>query len=110
MKNSTNPGLSPPEGLSPAARAWWQRLHDEYDLTDQAARFLLETALRAFDRMHEAAAKIAEHGVVVTDKFGQLKSNPATTVERDSRAAMLGAFRQLGLEVTPPSAGRAGGR
>lgn len=107
MKKSTEA----PKGLSAAARAWWRRLHDEFDLDDEAAKFLLESALRAFDRMREAAAVLDEHGVVVTDKFGQLKPNPACTVERDCRAAMLMAFKQLNLDVIPPmKAGRPSGR
>lgn len=98
-----NPPTNPvPAGLSPAAKAWWKRLHSEFDLTDQAAAFLLESALRSFDRMTEAAELVAKHGIVVVDKFGQLKSNPATTVERDSRAAMHAAFKALNLDVLPP--------
>ncbi|SFN53769.1 hypothetical protein [Dokdonella immobilis] len=107
-KSSTHPA---PKGLSPAAVAWWKRLHGEFDLTDEAAKFLLESALRSFDRMSEAAALVARHGIVVSDKFGQLKSNPATTVERDSRAAMHAAFKQLNLDVLPPmKVGRPSGR
>lgn len=62
---------------------------------------MLETALRAFDRMNEAAALIDKHGVCVVDRYKQLKPNPAVTVERDSRAAMLAAFKQLNLDVMP---------
>ncbi len=102
---------APPKGLSPAAVTWWKRLHAEFDLADEAAAFLLESALRSFDRMSEAAALVTKHGVVVIDKFNQLKSNPATTVERDSRAAMHAAFKQLNLDVLPPQRpGRPAGR
>ncbi|WP_395117750.1 P27 family phage terminase small subunit [Rhodanobacter sp. FW102-FHT14D06] len=109
LKNTaTNP---PPKGLSPAAVAWWKRLHAEFDLADEAASFLLESALRSFDRMTQAAALVEKHGIVVEDKFGQLKSNPATTVERDSRAAMHSAFKALNLDVLPPQKpGRPAGR
>lgn len=93
---------APPKGLSTEAKAWWTRLHREFDLEDEAAAFLLESALKSFDRMNEAAALVTKHGVVVVDKFGQLKTNPATTVERDSRAAMHAAFKQLNLDVLPP--------
>lgn len=91
-----------PTGLSPAAVLWWRRLHSEFDLDDEAASFLLESALRSFDRMNEAAALVDKHGVCVLDRYDQLKSNPATTVERDSRAAMHSAFKQLNLDVLPP--------
>lgn len=111
-KSTTKPASIPaPSGLSPAAVKWWKRLHSEFDLADEAAAFLLESALRSFDRMSEAAALVTKHGIVVADKFGQLKSNPATTVERDSRAAMHAAFKQLNLDVLPPmKVGRPSGR
>lgn len=93
------------------AKQWWKRLHAEFDLDDAGAAFLLETALRAFDRMNEAAALIGKHGVVIADRYQQLKPNPAVTVERDSRAAMLAAFKQLNLDVLPPQRpGRPPGR
>lgn len=98
-KSITNPI---PSGLSPAAVGWWKRLHSEFDLDDSGAAFLLEAALRAFDRMNEAAALVDKHGVACADRYGQLKANPAVAAERDSRAAMLAAFKQLGLDVIPP--------
>lgn len=100
-----------PKDLSTAARGWWKRLHSEFDLSDEAAKFLLESALRAFDRMNEAAALIEKHGVCITDRYQQLKPNPAVNVERDARAAMLMAFKQLNLDVIPPGKpGRPPGR
>ena len=99
MKKSRKP--KHPAGLSALARAWWDRITSEFVLDDSAALFLLESGLRSFDRMNEAASIIAKHGVVVADKYGQLKSNPATSVERDSRAAMHAAFKQLNLDVEP---------
>lgn len=91
-----------PSGLSPEAVRWWERLHREFDLDDQAAHFLLEAALRAFDRANEAARLIDEHGIAIKDRFGQLRANPAVAAERDARAQMLAAFRQLGLDIIPP--------
>jgi P27 family predicted phage terminase small subunit len=73
--------LRPPKSLSLEARAWWLRLHAEYDLDDEAARFLLEIALTAFDRMKQAQQAIAEHGLTVTDRWGQTKPNPAAQIQ-----------------------------
>ena len=102
---------APPKTLSPAAASWWKRLHAEFDLGDEGPAFLLESALRAFDRMNEAAALIDKHGVCTLDRYGQLKPNPAVNVERDSRSAMLQAFKSLNLDVLPPlKVGRPGGR
>lgn len=109
---ATRPITPPaPSGLSPGAVAWWKRLHKEFDLTDEAALFLLEAALRSHDRMQQAAAIVEQHGVAVEDRFGQLRANPAVAAERDARAAMLSAFRQLNLDVLPPmKPGRPAGR
>jgi P27 family predicted phage terminase small subunit len=91
----------PPETLSPEARTWWTRILGDYQITDEAGLLLLETALTAFDRMRQAQECIAKHGPVQEDRFGQLRANPATTIERDSRAAMLAAVKALNLDMEP---------
>ena len=90
-----------PPGLSVAAKTWWRKIISEYELEDAAGLLLLETALQAFDRMHDARALITKHGAVTTDRFGQLRPNPATTIERDSRAAMCAALKALNLDLEP---------
>ncbi len=61
--------------------------------------------------MGQAAALIDKHGVCVADRYQQLKPNPAVAAERDARAAMLAAFKQLNLDVLPPQRpGRPPGR
>lgn len=102
----------PPPGLSALACSWWKRLDAEYGIDDAAGLLILETAMRAMDRMTMAAELIDKHGAVVVDKFQQLKANPACAVERDSRAAMMGALKSLNLDLEPlgkpgrPAAGR----
>lgn len=98
MRKSKN---NAPPGLSVAAKAWWRKIISEYSIEDAAGLLLLETALQAFDRMHDARALIAQHGTVTTDRFGQLRPNPATTIERDSRAAMCAALKALNLDLEP---------
>lgn len=101
-----------PVGLSKTAISWWDKLLNEYSIDDQAGLLILETALRAMDRMAMAAALVDKHGAVTVDKFGQLKANPACAVERDSRAAMMAALKSLNLDMEPlgkpgrPSGGR----
>lgn len=92
---------SAPAGLSEPAKTWWRRIVNDYEITDAAGRLLVETALQAFDRMHEARELITKHGAVTKDRFGQLRPNPATVIERDSRAAMLHALKQLNLDLEP---------
>lgn len=110
-RRRTAPAPAAPAGLSAAAVGWWKRLHREYDLGDAGALFLLESALRAHDRMAEAGRLVDKHGVAVEDRFGQLRANPAAAAERDARAAMLAAFKALGLDILPPQLpGRPSGR
>jgi P27 family predicted phage terminase small subunit len=98
--------------LSKEAKTWWRRLVNEYAIEDQAGRLLLQTALQSFDRMNEARDLIAKHGAVAADRWGQLRPNPACTIERDSRAAMLAALKALNLDIEPlrDRPGRPGGR
>ena len=97
--------------LSPAARAWRRKLLRGYTIEDPAGQLLLQTALEAMDRMNQARALIEKYGAVTEDRFHQLRPNPATTIERDSRAAMLAALKALNLDLEPlRTAGRPAGR
>jgi P27 family predicted phage terminase small subunit len=92
----------PPRELSAAARALWQRVVAEFEIADEAALLLLRTLCEAHDRMKRAQALIDKHGELIADKWGQLKANPACAVERDARAQMLQALKQLNLDIAPP--------
>ena len=73
----------------------------DYSIDDEHGRLLLQTAAEAFDRMREAQRTIAREGATFADRFGQVKAHPATVIERDSRAGMLMALKQLNLDVQP---------
>jgi P27 family predicted phage terminase small subunit len=88
----------PPKGLSPEAGQLWRRVLADYNLDDAAGRAILATGLEAFDRMRAAQEQIKKHGVVVPNRFGELKPNPAVGIERDARTGMLSAFRLLRLD------------
>lgn len=90
-----------PAGLSPAARVWWGKITDEYGITDAAGLLLLQNAMEAFDRMNQASDLIKKYGTLTFDRFKQLRANPACTIERDSRAAMLKALKDLNLDLEP---------
>ncbi len=99
MKKSTP--KTPSSRLSAAAKSWQKKLAEEYGIIDPAGMLLLQTAMEAFDRMRQAATLIEKHGVVTEDRFGQLRPNPATTIERDSRSAMLASLKALNLDLEP---------
>lgn len=101
-----------PKHLSKIAQSLWDRLLKEYDIHDEAGLLILQTGLEAGDRMREAQDIIKKEGMQVTDRFNQKKAHPLTTVERDSRAAMLSALKALNLDLEPLNdrPGRPGGR
>jgi P27 family predicted phage terminase small subunit len=95
-----------PANLSREAKDFWDSIVADYEMDDAASQRLLATACEALDRMREAQRSIKQHGAVTTDRWGQLRPNPSTVIERDARAAMLACLKALNLDVAPP--GRAG--
>ena len=94
-----------PKHLSKPAKTWWRKIHKEYSITDQAGLLLLQTAPEAYDRLKEAQETIGKDGLMVKDRFGQDKSHPLLTVERDSRSQMLLALKALQLDIDPSQEG-----
>jgi P27 family predicted phage terminase small subunit len=104
--------MNPPKNLSREATKLWRGLQTEYGITDPGGLLILRSGLEAFDRMREAQQILSAEGMTTTDRFGQPKAHPLTIVERDSRAAMLAALKQLNLDIEPlrDGPGRPGGR
>jgi phage terminase small subunit len=92
----------PPRGLSPEARAWWNRIVEEFNVEDQAGRLLLQTALEAFDEMRKTQKILAVDGLLILDRFNQKKPHPLIPQLRDARTAMMRALRALNLDIVPP--------
>jgi P27 family predicted phage terminase small subunit len=91
----------PPDHLGEAGRDLWLSIVTQYRIGDGAGLALVATAAECLDRIREAQAEIREHGVLVTDRHGALKQNPACPLERDARAGMLSALRALNLDLEP---------
>ncbi len=91
----------PPSILSKAAQSLWREVVGGYELDDPAGQMLLESALTAYDRMHQARRLIRRDGLLVPGTAGTKKQHPAVTIERDSRAAMLSALKALNLDLEP---------
>jgi len=90
-----------PKHLSNEAQKLWDKLLTEYEIQDEAGLLILQTAMEAFDRMREAQAIIKTEGLTIEDRFFQKKAHPLTTVERDSRSAMMQAMKSLNLDLEP---------
>jgi P27 family predicted phage terminase small subunit len=91
----------PPKNLSREARNLWRKIQDEYQISDEAGLLILAIACEAFDRMRQAQDILSNEGMTTTDRFGQARAHPAATIERDSRAAMLGALKQMNFDLEP---------
>ena len=85
--------------LTAEASRLFDSIAAEWLIEDQAGRFLLTVALVAYDEMTAAQATLASDGVYIADRFGQLRLHPAATRERECRAHMLMALKQLGLDL-----------
>ncbi|HPC83670.1 MAG TPA: P27 family phage terminase small subunit [Thermoanaerobaculaceae bacterium] len=95
----------PPRHLRPATRRWWRAIVSTYELEEHHLR-VLEAACSSWDRAEQAREAVDATGVIIEDRWGQLKANPATVVERDQRALFGRLLAQLGLDVPEPKSRR----
>ncbi len=93
--------LRPPPHLSAAARRWWREVVSTWELETHHLK-VLTAVCEAWDRMNEARAAVKRHGLLIPDRFGQLRTNPAVQIERDSRTALYRGVRELDLDLEPP--------
>jgi phage terminase small subunit len=92
------PGPPPPNYLSPEMQAWWRSAVDDYNF-DEHHLHLLEAACGAWDRMVQARAVIALHGLTFLDRHGEPRTRPEVAIERDARIAFARLVRELDLDV-----------
>jgi len=93
------------DDLKPQTREWVEAVKADYDLEPHHER-LLVLAARAWDRGEEARDKLAEEGLMVSDKWGIPHAHPMIAVERDSRIAFARLLRELALDVSEPAESR----
>lgn len=104
----------PPQSLTDHAAKFFARVVDDYAVDDAAGLELVAQAAHALDRAEAARALVTLHGVAVVDRWGQLKTNPATLALRDAEASFRASLKALGLEDEPapikPTRPTSGGR
>jgi phage terminase small subunit len=94
-----NTAKQPPEHLSEAAKARWRELVGDGRDWDFDELVVLTAGLEAFDRLAQARALIDSEGLVIEDPSGRRRVHPAAQIEKESRLAVLRAFRQLKFET-----------
>jgi P27 family predicted phage terminase small subunit len=97
MKNST---LKAPAHLRPDTRAWWQSVHQDFDLEEHHSR-LLTMACEAWDRACQAREILAKDGIVIGGRQAAVRPHPAIAIERDARIAFARLVAQLNLDGEP---------
>ncbi len=87
-----------PTHLRDETRKWFMRVLRDWEMADHHIR-LLTLAAEAWDRCQEARGILAQEGIAIPDRFGQLRQHPAVAVERDSRIGFARLIRELRLDV-----------
>jgi len=85
-----------PEHLSDEAKAMWERVATEYELTPDAL-MLLRVALENWDRAQQARELVTRKGLVLNGR-----RNPAVDIEKQCYSLFMRAMRQLGLDIEEP--------
>lgn len=90
-----------PKHLRAEGRKFWSGVAEAYSIDDPAGVALLTTAAECLDRIAAAREAIKKAGEIVTDRYGQVKVNPACLLEKDARNGFLAAVRALNLDIEP---------
>jgi P27 family predicted phage terminase small subunit len=91
-------GAEPPAHLSDDARDWWEAVTGTFELEPHHVR-LLQAACESWDAAQRAREAVAEHGVLVEGRYGQLVANPAASIEKENRLAFARLVGQLDLDA-----------
>ena len=84
--------------LSKDSQKLYDSIRKTYSIKDDAGLLLLRVVCESLDTMREAEKEIETRGIVIEDKYGRTKANPACMVIDKARGAMMQALRQLNLE------------
>src|SRR4051795_13011785 len=93
--------LTNTQPLTDEAQTLFDKLREDYGISDSGGLVVLRSAFEAFDRMRAAQARIAWEGMVFENRHGEFKPHPCVAIERDSRTAMLAALKALHLDLEP---------
>ncbi len=95
------PKLPPaPAHLGPDGKKLWADIQTAYVITDPGGQALLRVACEATDRAERCRRLIDDQGELVMVR-GQPRAHPALAAERDARAAIVRAIRNLNLDLEP---------
>jgi hypothetical protein len=90
-----------PSGLRAASRRWFAAVVEEFEPAPHEAA-LLETACRAYDRAEQLRHRVNREGLMVFDRFGKSRVNPALIEERNQRDLQRRAIASLTFAPEEP--------
>ena len=94
------PAINAPEGLNAECQREWDRVTGillERGVLDDLDQAALADYIRCWQRLRAAEAEIDANGLVVPGANGARVKNPAATLARNYRAALLAWSKELGL-------------
>jgi hypothetical protein len=91
---------APPAHLADDGRQLWLDIQRAYQIDDPGGLVLLRVACEALDRAERCRRLIDEQGEMLTVR-GIPRAHPALAAERDARAAIVRAIRNLNLDLEP---------
>jgi hypothetical protein len=97
---STRGTAAAPAHLGDAGRELWASIQAGYEISDPGGKQLLQTAAEAADRIASVRQQIDEQGELLTIR-GIPRVHPLCAVERDARAALIRALKELHLDLEP---------
>jgi hypothetical protein len=86
--------------LSEDGRNLWRDIQEAYRIDDPGGLVLLRVACEALDRAERCRRLIDDQGEMLTIR-GIPRAHPALAAERDARAAIVRAIRNLNLDLEP---------
>jgi len=90
-----------PMHLQPQTRRWWREIARTYELESHHVRLLI-LACEALDRGKQARELLDREGLVVQDRYGQVRAHPAAAIERQAAVTFARLVRELGLDTEGP--------
>ncbi len=87
--------------LPAAIQRWRDQVREDYGICDAPGLALLDQAALALHRAEQARALLAAEGLVLRDRFGQIKPHPANVIVRDAEASFRAALKDLQLDLEP---------
>ena len=101
----TKKGIKPPKTLSKEGTKLWNNILSQVPFYDFGGLAVLESVCESYGSMKQYKRIVDKFGVMLKDRFGQPKLNPAVIAERDARSAFLKGMKALNLDfdaVQPP--------